>query len=190
MVNRIKILFFIFLCSSPLLSVSSFPASAAEAEIEVLESTARGMSLQFCPPELEVGERTIDGQTCTVLYSQGCGFTSEEGRPRIPSFGFALGIPPDVKVEISAVGSELIRRQVGRICPNPFLEVIQSSEKESRVIERYELDSVFYSTSGSYPDRIATITDLGYMRGNRVASLRVCPFQYRPSAGQLLIYQK
>ena len=169
MANRIKISFFIFLFSSFFLSILTISASAAEAEIEVLESTARGMSLQFSPPELEVREKTIDGQTYTVLYSKGCSFTSEEGRPRIPTFGFALGVPPDVKVEISAVGSELIRRQVGRICPNPFLEVIQSSEKESRVIERYKLDSGFYSTSGPYPDRIATITDLGYMRENRVA---------------------
>ncbi|MCD6170700.1 MAG: hypothetical protein J7J76_09160 [Candidatus Latescibacteria bacterium] len=190
MPNRIKLLVFIFLFLFCPLAILTLFVSTQAAEIEVLESGPQGVSLRFSPPQLEVGERRVDGETYTVLYSKGCGFTSEEGRPRIPTFGFALGIPPDAEVEVTAAGSEPSRRQVGRLCPNPFLDLIQPSDEESRIVERYEVDKVFYSSSGPYPERVATIANLGYVRGNRLARLCICPFQYYPATGELLIFRK
>ncbi|HDN67821.1 MAG TPA: hypothetical protein ENF86_02585, partial [Firmicutes bacterium] len=188
MANRIKPLVPVFLFFFCPLAILTLFVSTAAAEIEMLESGPQGVSLQFSPPELELGERRVDGETYTVIYSKGCGFTSEEGRPRIPTFSFALGIPPDAEVEVTAAGCEPSRRQVGRLCPNPFLDLIQPSDEESRIVERYEVDKVFYSTSGPYPERVATVANLGYVRGNRVARLCICPFQYYPATGELLIF--
>jgi len=187
-IRMIKLVFVIFSSLFPFSGASSTMADDMRGEsIEILRSDSNGMVLRFFPPELEMWQKAVGGISYTVLESEGCGFTLEEARPRIPVFAFMVGIPRDSEVFARVIDYEKVSLKVGTILPNPIMEV---DEDRFDFTTRFEIDRDFYARAAPYPGELVSIKPLGWVRQNRTASLRIAPFQYNPATGELVSFKR
>ena len=97
------------LCLPPLSPTSGVPVSAAQQpepdvpEVQVLESSAQGITLDVTVPPLleeEVQQRATTFQRLTL---QSTGTTSQIGQPELPSFGRFVAIPRGAEVEVEVL---------------------------------------------------------------------------------------
>ena len=92
-----------------------------------------------------------------VISFPGCNFTTEFGMPRLPMQSTFIGVPPDATFQVRIVEKDFSTHKVETITS------IAGSQKDSY-----------------YPQRLAEIGNIGWIRENRILPIQLNPVQYNP----------
>jgi hypothetical protein len=170
-------------------------ASLAQPDhLQVLSATAQAMVVELTVPGFSAQTSSAEGQPCQVLSVPGFAESADPGRPRLPLRGALLGIPPDVSLQLEVIESELTALPGRyRLCPVETPNVTWEAGRDGPPdILGYQrlYDEAFYATDQFSPAEPAQLASTGFVRSQRVASLRFQPFQYNPVTGELRYYSR
>ena len=161
-------------------------ALASEQPLKLIESGTDSLLFEFELADIRFEKREVNGRTYDVISlmpDHNVTFTPETGKPQMPIHIELVGIPLDASPEAIVIHSEFEMKGKYKLFPTqpPSLH----SDKE-----RFFIDERFYGKNLFYPPQLAEIEPLGYIRQQRVASLKIMPIQYNPSTGQLRVYKR
>lgn len=175
----------------PRFSTSSFDeAQSSEVltqGLRLLRSDETGLVLELQTPEYRLTPQTGASGVCDRLTVPDYALTDRVGWPQLPVRGVMVGVPPDADLSLIVLASETVSLP-GRydLCPVPRPVIEQQLSGELRyagqVLER---DSAAYAADRLTPSTVAEIAATGRLRSQRVAQLRLTPFQFNPATGEL-----
>jgi hypothetical protein len=151
-------------------------------EVQVLESSAHGLTLDVAVPapvEEEVQQRATTFQRLTL---QNAGTTSEIGQPELPSFGRFVAIPRGAEVQVEVLADTTETRSGYLVYPaqEPYPE--QGEEPP------FVLEAAAYQVDEFRPRDIVEIEGPYVIRGVEVVLLRFHPVQYNAADKTLKIH--
>lgn len=109
---------------------------------------------------------------------------NREGEPMLQVRNFLLGIPPQGKVNVTVLSSEYKTVTGARILPVPELEKDGDFTREV-----YREGNAFQQT-GMIPETVAELVDPGYIRNQKIITLKISPVQYDPAENLVVVYNK
>ncbi len=145
------------------------------AQLSLSRSDQSGCEVRFSQkPELIKG-----GAGSTVTFSGGSS-SRKPGEPDLQFKEFWVGIPQTGAVTLSVSAGDYERFADIEVAPVPWRSFESS--------DRYENDPSIYEKNEFYPPALATVVEIGELRGLRVAKIRVTPAQYNPKEKLLRVY--
>lgn len=172
--------------SNPL--AESTPAAIRRtADVRVIASDARGVTLELITPDFKSVSDKDDLSACTQLVVDGYSSTSDSGAPALPVKGTLVGIPANAEVTLSVLDADFVEQPgTYTICPiarpiveqGPLDQISYQGQAQVR-------DAAIYATAGFAPAEPAVVHSTGFVRSQGVAEVQFRPFQYNPVTGQL-----
>ncbi|MEO0104131.1 MAG: C25 family cysteine peptidase [candidate division WOR-3 bacterium] len=162
---------FIFLLGFGELKIKSFNYSQGEIEITLEE------------PKIEVKE--IPEGRFSIISLPVSGQSVEEGRPLLPVIREFYQIPEEGQPEIEIKSFE--KREIDLVYPIYPLQppIPKTGEKPP-----FTMDKDFYERDFYYPEKLAEINLIGYIRGRRIIVFEVYPIRYNPKKNKIEFYSK
>ena len=167
--------------SEPIKNTDSILRSSGRTGL-IVENTINIGDLQKEPPV------RIDDIMYTNIMLPGYSYTSEVGKPRIPFAAETMAIPDSVGITLKILNSVYTTLDDYTIAPVPSQVKQESSDGYPNVDEVFSVDKTFYATDMFYPETIAEIKDISYIRDQRVAQIVFQPVQYNPVLHELRVY--
>jgi hypothetical protein len=133
-----------------------------------------------------------DGQGQRISL-EGFGSLLIPGKPHLPSKIFAVAVPPDAQVVGVSFETDEVVALPGtfNITPAPLPRVIGKEDPavSAREQQRYERNyKAVYGADDPYPAAPVEFVRTARYRKYNLVDVRVTPFSYRPSSGQLTFY--
>jgi uncharacterized repeat protein (TIGR01451 family) len=163
-----------------------------EPGLRLLRSDETGVTLELWTPAVEVEQGMAESGPCDRVTVAGYAASDAAGWPALPLRGSMLGVPPGVELRLTVVEAEdIVLAGAYSVCPVPHPIV----DQDPAVTVRYRgmafrRDEEAYGRDAFYPPSVAEIASTGFVRGQRVAQLRLHPLQYNPVTGQLRRYRR
>jgi uncharacterized repeat protein (TIGR01451 family) len=161
------------------------PSSVPQAGLRLLRTDETGIVLELHTPGFQ--DESLDDVGCERLSVDGYATTDEAGWPQVPVRGAMVGVPTGAEVSLTVLESEGATLP-GRydLCPAPQ-PVLRRSPSGDVYFggETVEYDEDAYASPEFYPASLAEIVSTGFLRSQRVAQLRLHPFQVNPVTGQV-----
>jgi hypothetical protein len=160
--------------------------------VSVLHEDAQGVVLEMRLEDFSLLQEDGPDGICQSLELDGFGQTGAAGAPGLPSRGLLLGVPPVGEPEVEILDAELVTAP-GRyaLCPTPGWSVEGSPGDQFPAIRAVMgRDPAAYARRAFIPEFPAEIVSTGFVRSQRVAALRLQPFQYNPGTGELRYYRR
>ncbi|MFO7890817.1 MAG: type IX secretion system sortase PorU [bacterium] len=109
---------------------------------------------------------------------------NETGEPMLQVRNFILGIPLQGKVNVTVISSDYKTVTGARILPVPKLE------KDGDFTREVYREGDAFQQARMIPETAAELANPGYIRNQRVITLKISPIQYNPAENLVVIYQK
>ncbi len=166
------------------------PPSGIDRGLKVIESNEQNLILEYTTPGYQIQTVTLNGEGCQLLEVEGFGATDQVGWPQIPIKGFLIGIPSGETPTIEILQAEaVVTPETYDLCPVGKPRVADSLNGELRYPGmEYLKDPDGYQANHFFPETLVELGETGYIRSQRVAQLRLQPFQYNPVSGELRYY--
>ncbi|MFC2043559.1 C25 family peptidase propeptide domain-containing protein, partial [Chloroflexota bacterium] len=167
------------------------PPSGIDQGLKVLESHEQSLNLEYTTPEYQVITKIVNGEQCQLLEVEGFGSSDQIGWPQVPIKGFLIGIPSGEPPTIEVLPEEaVIAPETYNLCPVGKPKIADTLNEELRYPGmEYVQDPDGYSIDRFSPENLVELGETGYIRSQRVAQLRLQPFQYNPVSGELRYYK-
>ena len=171
-------------------------------EVQLIEEDANGITLKLEIPDFHIGYSSVKGgEDFQTITFDDCRHTSETGKPQLPFAAALLGIPPDAKFNLRILSAEHSVRSVRKICPAPAIVVKTDARGNEYPAEEFYLippsplskrggRGDFYAENIFYPGEIVQLGTTGYIRNQRVLSVKFNPVQYNPTSGTVKLYNR
>ncbi len=163
-------------------AVTSTPAAAAApgAAVRVIQSDARGVTLQLDVPEMGLVQQ-LDGRS--LLQGGGLALTSEAGRPALPFATARIALPPGARAvaRVVSAANEQIRTGV-RLASNG--RSIISRDGASETFEP-TIEPVDPIVDGSWPRAMVELGEEHTLRRLRMVPVKIMPYRYDEASGRL-----
>ena len=167
------------------------PLIGPDNELKLIDSGARSLTIELVTIDYAVDVSTgLDGP-CDTISVDGYGVAGDPGAPGLPVRTVMVGVPADADLSLTILELETIDVPgLHDICPapSPFLE--RDEEGETAAGVRVVRDPAAYAAQGFVPDVLAEVVSTGFIRSQRVAQIRLHPFQYDPATGKLRRHQR
>jgi hypothetical protein len=157
----------------------------------LIASDEQGITLELSRSEFEIEQKVIDGKTCQVISIAGYGVTDQPGQAELPVRGAMLGIPvlSDPTLEIIQAKSVTLPGKY-QLCttetPILDLEIPGNLAFEDGSMLQ---DSEVTRLVGFQPSEPAELSETAFLRSQRIAQIRLYPFQYNAISGELRYYE-
>ena len=163
------------------------PLAGTVPGVQLLRSDGQSIVLEVHTPDYELEEAVVSGAACQRIHVPGTVQSGEAGHPQHPLRILLLGVPPDAELALEVTPLETVRVPGSfAICPAPEAVAEQGEGELVRYVERETVpDPTVYGSDGFYPPQAARVTELGFLRSQRIARLEVSPFQVHPLSGEL-----
>jgi len=152
-------------------------------ERTILEEEANKLSVSYSFGGAKISNIDVNGIQYQYLTINGFGQLGQIGAPSLPMHNDLIYIKnknSDVNiddVEYSEFDGYLI---------HPALKPATDTEGDPE--PEFEIDSVIYNTDAFYPKEIVKVVEVLDSRGNSIAVVQLCPFQYNPVTKKLRAY--
>lgn len=187
-----------------IIALSGFPPSPVNAS----QWIALGQQQEVSAPEISVRTCTFDAAVIDVhipgflaqsiddhgaftkLSLPDHGTTTKKGEPELPVVRFLLELPQSASVELTwESGPETEVRLSALNLPATVYPFQPSAPKipGSLANRPFAMDQAIYQQSGYISSQCVTLTEIGILRGRRIAQLEVAPFAYAPDSGALKV---
>ena len=166
-----------------LVSMLLMQAAVAQKNIlRVTQSDYTQAAYSFQAPQPTISTITIEQRTFDVVEMEGTTPSTVIGRPNLPIVSQMIELPlcEDVTVEISDL-------QVRSLTPlsNYIIPVQPAPSKSDTTPLPFAFDSSYYALPQVEKGPIAWVEKLGIGRDRNLAVLRISPFSYSPSTGEM-----
>lgn len=153
--------------------------------VELLRSNADGLSVRYNIDKLEFNELQTSEGTFTDLWVPDYATTNKTGYPRLPLLRQIISVP--VGAEVVPSFSLKLSKSYTLKDEGIYFPLVPRQESVSKNADLSKLPFVverdFYNSDNWTNDSPISVTDLGYMRGNRLFALDFVPVRYNPSTG-------
>ncbi|MDI6802841.1 MAG: type IX secretion system sortase PorU [Bacteroidota bacterium] len=168
--------------------VFAFSISAAESNIRIVQSDARGLTFEFTPNFHPISIVAGDSETFTSITFDGEGTLSSAtpGEPLLKFRNIPLRLPglSNHSVEILETDYETI--------PDILLAPVRNvyKDEQGNYFSKLIKNLTAYSAIDFLPSEIVKLTDIGTTRGAALGNIHIYPLQYNPAAKQLRKYTR
>jgi len=164
-------------------------AISYESGVELISSDASGVVLELKVADLIIDNTELDSADYHLISYDGCAFTNEVGKPKIPVSRVFLGAPPGASISVSVIDSQSTDLTGYTPIPVPD-KVLRNSGGLEMLVEEFVVDRDFYRKNALYPSENAAFIHEGYVRRQRVAVVELRPVQYNPATKLLRKYSR
>jgi hypothetical protein len=158
--------------------------------VRLIRSDDRGAEIEIISRGFDSSAEEIEGQIYHHLSLDGASLSQEEGEPQLPLRVMMLGIPLEANVAVEVVEVETERSFNYHVYPAPRRVLSRTKSGEPFTTTEFYRNDPLYSQNTFFPPRIAKMTQIAFIRDQRVAQLEVCPLQYNPASGELLFHKR
>lgn len=176
------------------INASPSASSQAEDDLRVLSASADSVILEFDLPEFDFESASADGRPCQVLRVPGFAENVLPGSPRLPVRAAMLGVPANAALRLEVLDAEIVRlSRRYDLCPGqaPIVNWEAGQNAPPRFLGyQAARDPQAYAADQFRPQNPVEMASTGFVRSQRVLTLRFQPFQYNPATGELRYYSK
>jgi len=158
--------------------------------VRLVRSDDRGAEIEIISRGFDSSVEEIEGQIYHHLSLDGASLSQEEGEPQLPLRVMMLGIPLEANVTVEVVEVETARSLNYHVSPAPRRVLSLTKSGEPFTTTEFYRNDPLYSQNTFFPPRIAKVTQIVFIRDQRVAQLEVYPLQYNPASGELLFHKR
>ncbi len=184
--------------------VTANPAStilnvAATGGVRLVSTAADGLVLEMDIPAYSLQSRQAVSGTCDFINLPGWDISGTSGEPALPMRGVLVALPPGALPSFTIETTEPEVVQVGvNLCPASTLaqEPLSANDSVSIPInnrstaEVLTSDATAYSQDVNFPGALVEADTPVMLRSQRVATLRLQPFQYNPITQRLTVVRR
>ncbi len=141
--------------------------------VKMLSNDERGVVFELRLDHYDLKEMNEGKKKYHKLYFQGCSYPDLPGVPQIPAYDIQLVVPRGVvspQIELLDFESS----QIGNVHLLPFSKGY--SHDYSKLKEK------------NFPEHLVQVTQSGVIRSQRVVNVKIYPFKYSATSGQLKYY--
>ncbi len=158
----------------------------------LLRNTMDGLSVRYNIQQLDYKEVETPEGVFTDLWVDGYASTNKTGYPRLPLLRQIISVP--VGAEVTATFNQRQSRSLDLNANGIAYPVFPRQESVSKSVDPatvpFVVERDFYNRNAWTDDAPVSVTELGYMRGERLFALDFVPVRYNPATGQAeVIYQ-
>jgi hypothetical protein len=159
------------------------------APIQLIEATQETVLVEFTLPEYDLQAVHVDDRAFTRILAPGLSISARPGTPQLPQDGALIGLPPQGTASLHVIASEQTTISLTHpIYPAPVpRDVEEMGLSSSTPGETFAMDAALYAQDAPHPSLVATLEELGQVRGHRVARVAFHPFRYNPARSELLV---
>lgn len=147
--------------------------------VDLLRSDLSGVVLEVQTQEVDVQRHVESGEACLTVQMPGTVQQQESGQPQLPVKVVVIGVPPNADLTIQATSLKSSRLAGdATLCPTP--QASRNLEVEDLfdgTVGAPDVASEISLAEGVYPEAIATMVDLGFVRSQRLVRLEIWPIQ-------------
>jgi len=183
---------FLFLMLIPAAAVFSQFYSSETANTSLVQSPERNISeigtgkiiLEYNIPAFLQQKQVHGDKEYTSLYIKDFSQLKEVGRPALPSHNDWIAVPINGEITVRLIDYKTDKMENVLVMPalRPATDRWGDGEPE------FEIDTGFYNSDVIYPQNPVDIISTPVISGNRIALVRITPFQYNPFTKELLVY--
>ena len=151
--------------------------------VQIIESTNTHITIQVKIDSILTSEKTVAKSSYHLVSITGFNFTTETGKPQLPTTGMLLAMPPMGGVNLQIIESQITTRSGFTIMPVAEQVLDENSQGEPQFV----MDDKFYSQDTWYPQEQVRVGETGFIRDQRVVQVQICPVQYNPAQKMLRI---
>jgi len=201
MKNKIKSLIFLFIIIYLFIFISqgNVFAQMTESDIQMIKSSDEILEFNMEIPwkTLELLPMTAANKEYVEVNIDGWLSTSQQGAPKLPVRTEMIAVPLGAKIDVLVTPGKAHKLKLDApVIPvmtrviNDFVTIpnegqLMLPDFRMEVVE----SSHFYTTDLSFPERLALITNQGFMRQQQIAALSIFPVQYVPGNDELIVYE-
>jgi len=160
----------------------------AGSSVNLIRGSADEVMVKINTGDFEQERKKVGETLYQRITVDGWGRAETAGSPQLPTRGILVGIPSrgTVKVEVIQADAEELSGLNIYPCPQKAVE-----EKGGEIFlkEVFYRDKEAYSRDSYIPGKLVQVSETGYMRGQKVAKVDICPFQYNPVKKKLRVYR-
>lgn len=150
-----------------------------------LTKESDGYRVDFVLPDYYMNNIAADGGSYSNLVIPEYGAPTEVGLPNLPQISFSLMIAYD---ELAPTINILNQIKDLKILSDKIYPVQQPWPKNLRLEDRpFTIDSKYYQSTGNINAPLVKISEPFIIAGVKGVMVTVCPFNYNPSANQLMV---
>jgi uncharacterized repeat protein (TIGR01451 family) len=168
-------------------STVPFKSEAPGQSLQILDEDSSGITLEFNLSDWHFEQAVSQDGPCQLIHAAEFLNRSLPGSPSLPVGGGMVGVPPSVDLNLQIAENEwVVVNGIYDICPTATPVIETTPAGETRITgQQVKRDPVAYNQTGFYPETSIEIASQGYIRSQRVAVVKVQPFQYNPISGEL-----
>ncbi len=158
--------------------------------VEVLSKQPTSQKFRFNYPGISVLEINTDGGVYNQLAVPGTYRTGLIGEPQLVNSQKLISIPIGAEVTVKVNSYQKEEYQLDSYAPNHQIIPYQpsASKSEDSINQPFVVSAKAYKKNSFSKQPIATIEELGTLRGLRLAKLTINPVRYNPMSNQLVFY--
>lgn len=160
------------------------PAVSQSQPVEVLLADAERVRFAVNPTEMKRTPVMLGGNSYERLSIEGYAVSAVAGQPQLPEKSFVVALPPGAVPVVSVV--EQIQEQVSgvKVAPVTRQELVRFegvlAAEAPEFVERVEFNADVYGQDKLFPSAAATLSNVFWLRDQRVVSVLVHPVQVNP----------
>ncbi|MFN3308584.1 MAG: C25 family cysteine peptidase [Anaerolineales bacterium] len=154
------------------------------AGFQLVQANETGVIIEYYFGDYAFEKVELDGEIFDRILLQDGSTIGDPGKPNLPLVATSIGVP--LEAEFTLQIEEIQTKPLsGRYRVEPAPIYVAGDEDLALGAIRYQLDESTYTSSDPFPGKFVEIGEAAKLRSQRILPLRVYPFQYMPSSGEL-----
>ena len=151
------------------------------------EKDNNGLIVEYQFPGVFVSQIADNGMDFQNLHIKGFTNLKERGKPALPSHTDIIALPLGIEnVSIKILSAEKQEYDNYMIYPSLRLATGRWGDPEPT----FEIDQDFYNSNINYPNVPVDVVEINKIRGMNMAFVQLCPIQFNPAEGKIIVYSK
>ncbi|MDZ7331940.1 MAG: type IX secretion system sortase PorU [candidate division KSB1 bacterium] len=172
----------ILIAAAMLLSFfSGATLSAMSDDVRILDASDQGITLELSPLIERIDTLRINQDIFLSIRLSNGSISGDPGYPAIPTRVVNVGIPLEAEVTVKIIGVETQAFE-GKLLPIPFIDQAANYH--------YHPQPEVYQSTQLFPQQIITFDQSGFIRDQRVVTIRLAPLQLQGGANRILFHHR
>jgi hypothetical protein len=163
--------------------------AAQNQPVHLIYSGQDVVTFELATNQYDIEMLETDEGTFQIFNLPGYGLTSHQGYPQLPTTSVLLGLPANGQVKVNLISQETSYiHDLNNLAPVPTS--LQQDGDPNNYRSIYLLDQNVFTQADRYPAEPVVIEEYGWIRDQRFVRIGLYPFQFLPSQGSVLWYQR
>ena len=163
--------------------------STAHAQ-KVTIDNYQNLQVEFATGQLKATDVTLNGQTYSMLSTEGYLASSEVGQPCLPTYSTLVETPLCQGYEVTVSSAEYDTLDATVLGLRHPLMPLQPSRSKSDTLQHPTIVGSAYTTDAFYHVELASVEPVGIARDRNLARLQFSPVSYNPVSGQVVVCRR